>query len=536
MQSVARLGRPSVGHATAAGKVAPRLRRTTLPAGDARGASRDRTITDRGRARGRDRARPRAGLGRGGRRARGGPERDRRAGARRRAASSSAIIGVQGPAPRFGATRDAQARPDARGARRGDHAGLGRHASLYIPAVTKEQAADERQRSSGPRSTASQRELGRRVHGLGGLVLAEPLRRPGGRAPARSASDVGVWDESPLRKWDFRGADALAAADRIFTNDMLGLEVGQVRYAPFCDENGKMVGDGTVFKFADDSAWVITALDSDLDHFHERRRRPGRRRSSRSPSELPHLQLQGPRSREVLAGPDATRTSKVSRYFRFWPDAGPGRAACRAGSRAPATRESSATRSSAARTSRGALGRAHRRRREAVRPGRGRDAAHRVGADLHRLRLLPARDGSVRHVAGQGDRPRQGRLPRQGRARGDGEEPSEALRRRSSSKASEVPEYGAAVTKDGEPAGTLTSPCESPTLGKVIGMAVLDDALRRGGREVEVALGDGTAHGDRRRPSHLRPREAPPAVVVRWARCGRTTWTLARRRSSIAQP
>ena len=64
-------------------------------------------------------------------------------------------------------------------------------------------------------------------------------------------NDVGVWDASPLRKWGFSGADALAAADRIFTNDMLALEVGQVRYAPFCDENGKMVGDGTVFKVGD---------------------------------------------------------------------------------------------------------------------------------------------------------------------------------------------------------------------------------------------------------------------------------------------
>ena len=80
---------------------------------------------------------------------------------------------------------------------------------------------------------------------------------------------VGVWDESPLRKWDFRGRDALVAADRIFTNDMLGLAVGQVRYGPFCDENGKMVGDGTVFKFADDHAWVVTALDSDVEHFRE---------------------------------------------------------------------------------------------------------------------------------------------------------------------------------------------------------------------------------------------------------------------------
>ena len=80
---------------------------------------------------------------------------------------------------------------------------------------------------------------------------------------------VGVWDESPLRKWDFRGPDALRAADRIFTNDMFGLEVGQIRYAPFCDADGKMVGDGTVFNFGGDHAWVITALDSDLDHFRE---------------------------------------------------------------------------------------------------------------------------------------------------------------------------------------------------------------------------------------------------------------------------
>jgi len=38
---------------------------------------------------------------------------------------------------------------------------------------------------------------------------------------------VGVWDASPLRKWRFRGADALRAADYAFTNDMASLEIGQ---------------------------------------------------------------------------------------------------------------------------------------------------------------------------------------------------------------------------------------------------------------------------------------------------------------------
>ena len=44
---------------------------------------------------------------------------------------------------------------------------------------------------------------------------------------------VGIWDESPLQKWRFRGPDALAAADYCFANNMASLEVGQCRYGAF---------------------------------------------------------------------------------------------------------------------------------------------------------------------------------------------------------------------------------------------------------------------------------------------------------------
>jgi glycine dehydrogenase subunit 1 len=56
-----------------------------------------------------------------------------------------------------------------------------------------------------------------------------------------------------------------------------------------------------------------------------------------------------------------------------------------------------------------------------------------------------------------------------------------------------VPEYGGAVSQGGQPAGTLTSPCESPTLGKVIGMAVLETRYAQKGEQVDVAVGEGTA-------------------------------------------
>ena len=57
----------------------------------------------------------------------------------------------------------------------------------------------------------------------------------------------------------------------------------------------------------------------------------------------------------------------------------------------------------------------------------------------------------------------------------------------------DVPEYGAAVTKDGATVGTLTSPCESPTLGKVTGLSVLRSDLAHPGERVDVAVGDDSA-------------------------------------------
>jgi aminomethyltransferase len=54
-----------------------------------------------------------------------------------------------------------------------------------------------------------------------------------------------------------------------------------------------------------------------------------------------------------------------------------------------------------------------------------------------------------------------------------------------------LPEYGAAVTKDGEEAGVLTSPTDSPRFGK-IGVAVIPTDLASVGTTVQVALGDET--------------------------------------------
>jgi len=129
---------------------------------------------------------------------------------------------------------------------------------------------------------------------------------------------VGMWDLSPLNKWEFRGPDAVEAAQRIHTNDIVGMRPGQVRYGAFVDEAGLLVDDGTVFRFADDHLWVCTNSNDRATYFEEATKGLDLRIDYIAP-ELPSMQIQGPKSRELMrritdADLDALR------YFHFLPD------------------------------------------------------------------------------------------------------------------------------------------------------------------------------------------------------------------------
>ncbi len=131
-------------------------------------------------------------------------------------------------------------------------------------------------------------------------------------------TDVAMWDVYPLVKWDLRGADALRAAQRVFTNDLGSLSVGQVRYGAFVNEEGKMVDDGTVYKLADDHCWVMTNTPGYEDWFASAFEGLGVEFEDRT-RRMPLLSVQGPRSRELLQGLTDANLSELS-YFRFWPD------------------------------------------------------------------------------------------------------------------------------------------------------------------------------------------------------------------------
>ncbi len=122
-----------------------------------------------------------------------------------------------------------------------------------------------------------------------------------------------VIDTTPLYKYVVRGRDAARLLDRVMTRDVSKIRVDQVIYTPWCDEDGKVLDDGTITRLADDeyrvtsadpcSRWFLlnaTGLDVEVADVTE---------------ELAALALQGKLSREVLEAATGEDWADV-RYFR----------------------------------------------------------------------------------------------------------------------------------------------------------------------------------------------------------------------------
>ncbi|HMG71921.1 MAG TPA: aminomethyltransferase family protein [Pyrinomonadaceae bacterium] len=73
-------------------------------------------------------------------------------------------------------------------------------------------------------------------------------------------------DISPLFKYRVTGPDATRLVDRIITRDMRKVSVGQVVYTPWCDEQGKVIDDGTVSRL-EENVYRWTAADPSLRWF-----------------------------------------------------------------------------------------------------------------------------------------------------------------------------------------------------------------------------------------------------------------------------
>jgi aminomethyltransferase len=257
--------------------------------------------------------------------------------------------------------------------------------------------------------------------------------------------------------------------------------------------------DGTVFKLADDHCMSITSYDSDLDWFRQVASDRGLDvQIDDRTAQMPHLQVQGPKAREVLGPITEGVDLNTLRYFRFVHEgATVGGLPCwvsRTGYSGELGFELYCEPDHATELWRTvhAAGAPH-----GMRPiGLSAIETLRIESGLlfpdidyfpHQTDPFEVRLDNVIKLEKPGDFIGRDAL----RAIADQGTPRLLTTLRI--EGSDVPEYGAAVTQDGREVGIVRSPCRSPTFDmQVIAMSTIDRDLVSDGQRLDVALGDGT--------------------------------------------
>lgn len=127
---------------------------------------------------------------------------------------------------------------------------------------------------------------------------------------------VGVFDISHMARFDLTGADAAALLERVFTNSVATLAEGQVRYGLVCREDGGILDDILVYRWADSFSAVVNAANRDkIAAWLARHRDTGDVAIHDRTFETAMLAVQGPRAAEVLTGLLPDDPSDLKYYF-----------------------------------------------------------------------------------------------------------------------------------------------------------------------------------------------------------------------------
>ena len=125
---------------------------------------------------------------------------------------------------------------------------------------------------------------------------------------------VAMIDVSPLMKYMIEGPDAARLLHKLTPRDVHKMAVGQVGYTGWCDDEGKLVDDGTVSRL-DDQRFRMTSAEPSL-RWLAMNAVGMDVKISEVTDQMAALSLQGPKSRAILNRCCAGPVDKL-KYFRL---------------------------------------------------------------------------------------------------------------------------------------------------------------------------------------------------------------------------
>jgi len=111
-------------------------------------------------------------------------------------------------------------------------------------------------------------------------------------------NSAGLLDVSPLFKYRVKGPGAAAFLSRIMVRNINKLEVGRVSYCCWCNDDGKVIDDGTVMRRSENE-FFVTSADPSYSWFSRFLRGYDVELEDIS-DQVAGLALQGPTSRDIL--------------------------------------------------------------------------------------------------------------------------------------------------------------------------------------------------------------------------------------------
>jgi aminomethyltransferase len=146
-----------------------------------------------------------------------------------------------------------------------------------------------------------------------------PIQYPGGITAEHNAvrTAAGLFDVSHMGEFEVRGPRALDFVQHITTNDVSRLEVGQAQYSTMTNEQGMVIDDLLVYRFADHYMLVVNGANHDKDWAWVTRWAAQFGVDVRDVTDdVALLALQGPRAPEILARLTDADLDAI-RYYRF---------------------------------------------------------------------------------------------------------------------------------------------------------------------------------------------------------------------------